>query len=499
MSTAPAGLTKNLRLQGKFLLFFGLVSLVFVTIFHFVSYLGSRNIVENVVYDRIENDLRAIKVLLNTSLNASVSNILVYEAEVLQAGLNETENLQEYFWTMEATQKRLKARGIDLIALEDLGQRTFPFTPRFSSLWLERDYEGNFYIQEVITRSEGVNDTRIQTLSHREIVNGQHRIHIHTFFYVPALDKVILLSALRSDFVHSLALEDIREAVVGFQFGERGSIELFTKENIQLIHSARQFESTIRDTDLHDKVIRMRSGITREEIPLSDLNSKVYVSSSAADSLQSETIPIYYSFDWIPDVDWFIVHGAAESEILRPVNNLMVVSLSVAVLFFLTLFILTFLSTDTIFIKRLTQLGVAVRRFQERDFEARAEVSENDELTELSQSFNSMAAEIQVYAKDLESLVQHRTEELVQAVKMAALGGLVAGVAHEINTPLGIGVTTSSHILERVEAALQAFQAQQFTKEDFLNFMKEMEKIANILQTSMNQASKLIGSFKASP
>jgi hypothetical protein len=288
MSTAPAGLTKNLRLQGKFLLFFGLVSLVFVTIFHFVSYLGSRNIVENVVYDRIENDLRAIKVLLNTSLNASVSNILVYEAEVLQAGLNETENLQEYFWTMEATQKRLKARGIDLIALEDLGQRTFPFTPRFSSLWLERDYEGNFYIQEVITRSEGVNDTRIQTLSHREIVNGQHRIHIHTFFYVPALDKVILLSALRSDFVHSLALEDIREAVVGFQFGERGSIELFTKENIQLIHSARQFESTIRDTDLHDKVIRMRSGITREEIPLSDLNSKVYVSSSAADSLQSE-------------------------------------------------------------------------------------------------------------------------------------------------------------------------------------------------------------------
>jgi len=56
--------------------------------------------------------------------------------------------------------------------------------------------------------------------------------------------------------------------------------------------------------------------------------------------------------------------------------------------------------------------------------------------------------------EELQSTLEnlHKTQEqLIEAEKMAALGGLVAGVAHEINTPVGIGITAISSLMDDVE------------------------------------------------
>ncbi|OUR78672.1 hypothetical protein A9Q83_07300 [Alphaproteobacteria bacterium 46_93_T64] len=95
----------------------------------------------------------------------------------------------------------------------------------------------------------------------------------------------------------------------------------------------------------------------------------------------------------------------------------------------------------------------------------------------------------------LETL-QLTQDELVQSEKMASLGGLVAGVAHEINTPIGVGVTAASHLQEKTIVVKHMFDDGTLKKGDFKNFIETATQSTDILSTNLQRASDLIKSFK---
>lgn len=86
--------------------------------------------------------------------------------------------------------------------------------------------------------------------------------------------------------------------------------------------------------------------------------------------------------------------------------------------------------------------------------------------------------------------------DLVEAEKMASLGQLVAGVAHEINTPVGIAYTASSHLGDRTRGLREQLASGGLRRSDFEDYLHTAEEAARLVGGNLERAAELIRSFK---
>lgn len=118
---------------------------------------------------------------------------------------------------------------------------------------------------------------------------------------------------------------------------------------------------------------------------------------------------------------------------------------------------------------------------------------------ELNERVNQRTAELLEANRALkESLdkLQRTQNQLVQSEKMASLGSLVAGVSHEINTPIGIGVTGASLLDERTREIEDMFSTGILKRSDLEKYIQTAGETSASILSNLRRASELIQGFK---
>ena len=120
---------------------------------------------------------------------------------------------------------------------------------------------------------------------------------------------------------------------------------------------------------------------------------------------------------------------------------------------------------------------------------------ESDLVTTLGNLDRKVQDRTQALQERLDELEQTRAE-LIQSEKMASLGRMVAGFAHEINTPIGIAVGGASGAIDATTAIYQLLDQEDVEEDELLRHLSNIKSMNTLALSSLRRAANLITSFK---
>lgn len=237
------------------------------------------------------------------------------------------------------------------------------------------------------------------------------------------------------------------------------------------LDSSGQIITKTENIDVSDSMKRIISGALQsktESFKFKDSNNNIVVCAYQPIKLPGESTP------------WSVI-------VFQRQTN--VISLFLLVGMFMLLVIGSIFITYNLINRSVLNPVLTIQQYMAKiadgKLDVRIDASMNNEIGQLAANINEMAASL-----------KQQQQKIDEDEKMVSLGNLVAGVAHEVNTPLGIGVTTASYMAKINNEYRNALNEGKFSKQDLLEYMESMDEGLHLLQYNLGQGAKIIRSFK---
>ena len=391
-----------------------------------------------------------------------------------------------------------KGRGYFFIYQTDGLSVMHPILPHLQNtpLWDFKDIKGSYVIRDLssIATSQGEGFLRWWWKKPADIKTEYEKIGYSKYFspfnwFIGTGDYVV-------DYENELKKE-ILERISRVEYGNDGYIFVVNKAGVILSHVAQEHVGKNR-LDLVDG-----NGvfITQEIIKAAD-NGEGYLtyigSTKPNTGLPAQKTSFIKGFkDW----HWAIGSGAylddienvilAKKQALNKKNHQeLIQALAIGATISLLLFFISIAFANNIK-NRFQRYNAKVTEKTQQLNELN--LSLEDKVIDRTQALAASNKELELALLNL----KNTQEKLIASEKMASMVSLVTGVAHELNTPLGIMVTSISQIENEIEKLFIKIKSQKITRSELLRSEKTCRLGVELLNGSLNKSIRLINNFKS--
>lgn len=124
------------------------------------------------------------------------------------------------------------------------------------------------------------------------------------------------------------------------------------------------------------------------------------------------------------------------------------------------------------------------------------DISEKKDLELQLYERNAELDESNTNLEDMVENLKQTQDKLVESEKMASLGSLVAGVAHEINTPVGVGLMGISQLIDEAKAIRQHYDKGQLDEATFEEYLNSVSELSEMVNKNLGRTAHFIRGFK---
>ncbi len=450
-----ATMFKNMKLRWKLLsIILPLVFLPLLLVGNIVGYNAS-DLARSGINQASRADLEHMAAFTRHLLESHHQQFQVYQQERKKDFTRELENLLRVAYDMVKEKHRLEQEGSltpevarrqagRLLKQISIGASGYVYTLSSAgvlqthiaregeNILAEEDGNGRTFIREMIETARNSPPETVHQMRYpwRNEVLGDtdYREKLALYSYFPEWDWIIAAagyieeSYANAAYEHQ-ALEELKNKIKQKRVAKTGYIFAMDTNGTFTIHPEQEGENfyDIRDSD-GNAFIRQMCETQQGWIRYPWQNS----------ALEAPRYKIV-RYEYFPPWDWIVAVGCYEDEFYESADRIssdtaQITLLTTMAAGLFSLVLVTWVSS--VITRPIQHMIQVIRRVKAGHMREKMEITTTDELGELAQTFNKMTEIIQKNKEMEESLAQHG--------KMASLGILSSGVAHEINNPLGV-------------------------------------------------------------